>query len=158
RSIQTRARNDPVHHLPQSCPPHAAPRARASLTVYAPVFDNALLRELPGDPEQGPRRRQVEQAVWSRVQPTPVAAPRLLAHSAGVAAEVGMGQAWLYSRGFAQVCGGKAVVPGWDAVAGNYGGHQFGRWAGRLGDGRAVRLGEAVVADGARQELQLKGA
>ncbi len=40
----------------------------------------------------------------------------------------------------------------------NYGGHQFGHWAGQLGDGRAISLGEAVLADGQRRELQLKGA
>ena len=126
--------------------------------MYAPVFDNALLRELPGDPEQGPRRRQVEQAVWSRVQPTPVAAPRLLAHSAEVATALGIDQDWLHSDGFAQVFGGNALLPGMDPFAGNYGGHQFGQWAGQLGDGRAISLGEAVLADGTRQELQLKGA
>ena len=38
------------------------------------------------------------------------------------------------------------------------GGHQFGHWAGQLGDGRAISLGEAVLADGQRRELQLKGA
>jgi uncharacterized protein YdiU (UPF0061 family) len=42
--------------------------------------------------------------------------------------------------------------------AARYGGHQFGVWAGQLGDGRAITLGEVIAADGARQELQLKGA
>ncbi|MBG3852707.1 YdiU family protein, partial [Xanthomonas hortorum pv. carotae] len=40
----------------------------------------------------------------------------------------------------------------------NYGGHQFGHWAGQLGDGRAISLGEAIGVDGGRYELQLKGA
>src|SRR5690606_3381217 len=39
-----------------------------------------------------------------------------------------------------------------------YGGHQFGTWAGQLGDGRAITLGEAIAPDGQRLELQLKGA
>src|SRR5262249_43336696 len=42
--------------------------------------------------------------------------------------------------------------------AAGYGGHQFGHWAGQLGDGRAITLGEMTAADGSRQELQLKGA
>jgi len=150
--------NDAVHPPSQPRPSEAPLLAGVPVTVYAPVFDNALLRELPGDPEQGPRRRQVEQAVWSRVQPTPVAAPRLLAHSAEVAAMLGIDRDWLHSDGFAQVFGGNALLPGMDPFAGNYGGHQFGQWAGQLGDGRAISLGEAVLADGTRQELQLKGA
>jgi uncharacterized protein YdiU (UPF0061 family) len=120
-------------------------------------FDNALLRELPGDPGTGPGRRQVAQA-FSRVAPTAVAAPRLLAHSAEVAAELGIGDADLQSEHFAQVFGGNALLPGMAPLATNYGGHQFGQWAGQLGDGRAITLGEAVLADGQRRELQLKGA
>src|SRR5690606_6031878 len=51
-----------------------------------------------------------------------------------------------------------ALLPGMDPWAANYGGHQFGHWAGQLGDGRAISLGEAMAADGTRHELQLKGA
>src|SRR3546814_17932419 len=43
-------------------------------------------------------------------------------------------------------------------VAANYDGQQFGHWAGQLGDGRAITLGEAIAADGSRHELQIKGA
>src|SRR3546814_9914908 len=48
-------------------------------------FDNAFLRELPGDPDAGPGIRQVHGALWSRVDPEPVALPRLLAHSQEIA-------------------------------------------------------------------------
>ncbi|MDH5832481.1 protein adenylyltransferase SelO [Luteimonas kalidii] len=125
--------------------------------MHAPRFDNVLLRELPGDPEQGPRLRQVE-AAWSRVRPTPVAAPVLLAHSREVAAELGWSEAEVRAPAFAEVFAGNALVPGMDPFATNYGGHQFGHWAGQLGDGRAITLGEAVLPDGERRELQLKGA
>lgn len=121
-------------------------------------FDNAFLRELPGDPVVGPGVRQVQGAAWSRVAPTPVAAPRLLAHSAEVAALLGLDEAEVRAPGFAAVFGGNARLPGMDPWAANYGGHQFGHWAGQLGDGRAISLGEAVAADGTRHELQLKGA
>ena len=120
-------------------------------------FDNAQLRELPGDPETGPRLRQVA-AAWSRVAPTPVAAPALLAHSREVAADLGLSETQVHAPGFAAVFGGNALLPGMDPFATSYGGHQFGHWAGQLGDGRAITLGEAVNADGARMELQLKGA
>ena len=122
------------------------------------VFDNRLLAELPGDPESGPRRREVRAAVWSRVAPTPVAAPRTLAVSREMAETLGFDAADAASETFAQVFAGNALLPGMDPFATNYGGHQFGNWAGQLGDGRAISLGEAVAADGTRLELQLKGA
>lgn len=121
-------------------------------------FDNAFVRELPGDPEQGPGVRQVSGALYSWVQPTPVAAPRLLAYSAEMAARLGLDEAALRSPEFAQVFGGNALLPGMQPFASNYGGHQFGHWAGQLGDGRAIGLGEVVNAAGERWELQLKGA
>jgi uncharacterized protein YdiU (UPF0061 family) len=121
-------------------------------------FDNAFIRELPGDPERGPRLRQVEGALYSLVDPTPVAAPRLLAHSAETAALLGLGEADVTSPDFAQVFGGNALLDGMQPYAASYGGHQFGHWAGQLGDGRAISLGEVINAAGERWELQLKGA
>ena len=121
-------------------------------------FDNAFVRELPGDPEQGPRLRQVEGALHSGVQPTPVAAPRLLAHSAEMAARLGFSEDDVASPEFAEVFGGNALLDGMQPYAANYGGHQFGHWAGQLGDGRAISLGEVINAAGERWELQLKGA
>jgi uncharacterized protein YdiU (UPF0061 family) len=121
-------------------------------------FDNAFLRELPGDPETGPRVREVLGAAWSQVDPTPVAAPRLLAASPEAAALVGLDATAFADPGFARVFGGNALLPGMQPWAANYGGHQFGSWAGQLGDGRAISLGEALGPDGGRWELQLKGA
>ena len=121
-------------------------------------FDNAFVRELPGDPERGSRIRQVAGAAWSGVDPAPVAAPRLLAHSREMAARLGLDDAGVRSAEFAQVFAGNRLLPGMQPFASNYGGHQFGHWAGQLGDGRAITLGEAVNAVGERWELQLKGA
>ena len=121
-------------------------------------FDNAFLRELPGDPDAGPGIRQVHGALWSRVDPEPVAAPRLLAHSEEVAARLGFDAPAVASPEFAAVFAGNALMRGMAPFAANYGGHQFGHWAGQLGDGRAISLGEAIAADGSRHELQLKGA
>lgn len=121
-------------------------------------FDNAFVRDLPGDPEQGARLRQVEGALYSVVDPTPVAAPRLLAHSVETAALLGISEADVDTPAFADVFSGNLQLPGMQPFAANYGGHQFGHWAGQLGDGRAISLGEVINAAGERWELQLKGA
>ena len=121
-------------------------------------FDNAFVHELPGDPEIGSRLRQVHGALYSRIAPTPVLAPRLIAHSSEVASLLGISAADVASAEFAQVFGGNALLAGMEPFAANYGGHQFGHWAGQLGDGRAIMLGETINAAGERWELQLKGA
>ena len=121
-------------------------------------FDNAFVRELPADPERGARLRQVEGALYSLVEPTPVAAPRLLAYSAETAALLGIRATDVATLAFARIFGGNALLPGMQPFAANYGGHQFGNWAGQLGDGRAISLGEVTNAAGERWELQLKGA
>jgi serine/tyrosine/threonine adenylyltransferase len=121
-------------------------------------FDNTFVRDLPGDPVEGSRRRQVHGALYSRVDPTPVAAPKLIAHSPEVADLLGITAADVAASDFAQVFAGNALLEGMQPYAANYGGHQFGNWAGQLGDGRAITLGEIINAAGARWELQLKGA
>ncbi|MBZ4038940.1 protein adenylyltransferase SelO [Novilysobacter selenitireducens] len=122
------------------------------------TFDNRFIRELPGDPEPRNFIRQVEGAAWSKVSPTPVRAPRLLAHSKEMADRLGFSADEVASDAFAEVFAGNRLLPGMEPFASNYGGHQFGHWAGQLGDGRAISLGEAVNAEGERWELQLKGA
>ncbi|MHB1372875.1 MAG: protein adenylyltransferase SelO [Thauera sp.] len=122
------------------------------------TFDNRFVRELPADPESGREVRQVHGACYSRVEPTPVRAPRLLAWSREVADLLGLDAEDVRSQHFADVFGGNALLPGMEPYAACYGGHQFGSWAGQLGDGRAITLGEATNARGERWELQLKGA
>jgi uncharacterized protein YdiU (UPF0061 family) len=121
-------------------------------------FDNAFVRELPGDPDSSVRPRQVTGACYSRVAPTPVAAPRLIAHSREMAVALGFDEDDIAAPAFAEVFAGNTLLPGMQPQAACYGGHQFGNWAGQLGDGRAISLGEAVTAGGERLELQLKGA
>ena len=121
-------------------------------------FDNRFPAGLPGDPERRNALRQVEGAVWSAVAPTPVAAPRVLAVSREMLETLGLDEADAATPEFAQVFGGNALLEGMQPHATNYGGHQFGSWAGQLGDGRAITLGEAVAPDGRHWELQLKGA
>ena len=123
-------------------------------------FDNRLTNELPEDTlaAQGHMQpRLVQHAVWSATQPAAVAAPRLLAHSVDVAAMLGLSESDVRSDAFLQAFSGNQLVDGMQPFSTCYGGHQFGHWAGQLGDGRAISLGE-VVHDGQRFELQLKGA
>jgi uncharacterized protein YdiU (UPF0061 family) len=143
-----------VHYRPQ--PPVVVSSVLAPLPALD--FDNRFVAELPGDPEQGARRRQVHGAAWSAAAPTAVRAPRLLAHAPEVAARVGFTDDDVRAPWFADVFGGNALLPGMAPYAAAYGGHQFGHWAGQLGDGRAMTLGEVVNAAGERWELQLKGA
>ena len=121
-------------------------------------FDNRFTAELPGDPDLTNRRRQVSGAAYSRVSPTAVAAPVTLAWSTEVAELLGLDAATCESEDFAQVFGGNRVPEGADPFAMVYGGHQFGNWAGQLGDRRAIALGEVIDRHGDRQMLQLKGA
>ena len=111
-------------------------------------FDNRFLAELPGDTEEGSRIRLVRNAAWSRVRPTPVAAPRLLAWSAECAALLGLPQDPREAETLTPVLAGNALLPGMDPYAANYGGHQFGNWAGQLGDGCAIVLVETANARG----------
>ncbi len=121
-------------------------------------FDNAFVRELPGDSHEGGSPRQVHGALFSRVDPTPVVSPSLIAYSREMAETLGFQDAYVQSPEFAQVFSGNKVLEGMEPYAANYGGHQFGQWAGQLGDGRAITLGEIITERGERWELQLKGA
>ena len=120
-------------------------------------FDNTFTRELPADPTQANYVREVSGACYSRVSPTPVARPTLVAHSREVSDDLGLSMDDVASDAFARVFVGNELLPGMDPHAMCYGGHQFGNWAGQLGDGRAIALGE-VVSNGERHALQLKGA
>lgn len=121
-------------------------------------FDNRFIRELPADANEGPGTRQVTGAAYSRVSPTPVKNPKLLAFSSEVAGLIGFTVADIHSAEFLNAFSGNAALPGMQTYAANYGGHQFGNWAGQLGDGRAIGLGEVVARNNQRWELQLKGA
>lgn len=121
-------------------------------------FDNRFTRELPADPDTRNVTRQVKQACYSRVMPTKVAAPELVAYSHEVAELLGLSSEAIHTKEFAEVFGGNRLLNGMDPFAMCYGGHQFGNWAGQLGDGRAINLGEAVAPGGQHWTLQLKGA
>ncbi|MDB5818726.1 MAG: hypothetical protein JWQ11_2366 [Rhizobacter sp.] len=96
---------------------------------------------------------------FTRLQATPLPEPHWVARSDSAAADLGLPADWWQRDGGAalQVLSGNAVWPGSHPLASVYSGHQFGQWAGQLGDGRALWLGEIDTPNGPA-ELQLKGA
>lgn len=121
-------------------------------------FDNRFVAELSADPEQTKMPRQVFKSCYSLVDPTPVKAPFLIAYSKEVAASLNLSPKACLADQFAQTFSGNKPLVGMQPFAMCYGGHQFGNWAGQLGDGRAINLGEAMVGNNQRLTLQLKGA
>ena len=121
-------------------------------------FDNSFVRELPADRDETNRPRQVYNACYSRVAPTPVSAPKLTAYSREVADLLNLSVDEIGEEELAEVFAGNKALPGMETYAACYGGHQFGAWAGQLGDGRTIGLGETTNGGGQRWELQLKGA
>ncbi|MEJ0027076.1 MAG: YdiU family protein [Rhizomicrobium sp.] len=94
---------------------------------------------------------------YARQAPTPVAAPRLIRVNAELARRLGIDPARLASAEGVAALAGNRVPAGAEPIAMAYAGHQFGNWVPRLGDGRAVLLGEVVGRDGIRYDIQLKG-
>ncbi|HWN29413.1 MAG TPA: YdiU family protein [Actinomycetospora sp.] len=90
-------------------------------------------------------------------QAAPAPSPALVALNEGLAAELGLDAAALRSPEGVAVLAGAAVPAGATPVAQAYAGHQFGNYSPRLGDGRALLLGELVDADGRHRDLHLKG-
>ena len=93
---------------------------------------------------------------FSRLNPTPVKEPKVLAWTAELAAELGIkgDDAQVQAQDF----GGNEVPEGATPLAQLYAGHQFGNFNPQLGDGRAILLGEVIGSDGTRRDIQLKGA
>ncbi|EGK73013.1 hypothetical protein METUNv1_00851 [Methyloversatilis universalis FAM5] len=120
-------------------------------------FDNLFVRSLPADPSTEIRSRQVPGAAYSFTPPTPVADPQLLGWSDDLGAQLGLARPARRDAAVEALAGNR-ILPGMQPYAARYGGHQFGNWAGQLGDGRAITLGEMFDTHGQRQELQLKGA
>ncbi|MHC0053090.1 protein adenylyltransferase SelO [Actibacterium sp. D379-3] len=107
-------------------------------------FDNSYAR-LPGQ-------------FFTAMPPTPVRDPALIAVNDALARELGLDpQALRGSDGVAMLAG-NTVPDGAAPLAQVYAGHQFGGWSPRLGDGRALLLGEVIDRHGNRRDIQLKGA
>lgn len=90
---------------------------------------------------------------FTRLAPTPLPSPYWVGRSRAMARELGLDEEWMRSQAALEAFTGNLRLKGSDPLASVYSGHQFGVWAGQLGDGRAILLGETAGG----QELQLKG-
>lgn len=133
-------------------------------------FDNVALKKLPLDPSEEQGVRQVKGACFSRVTPQPLTKPRFVAVSHQALALLGLdGEEVVNDPLGPEYLSGSKVMLGSEPAAHCYCGHQFGQFAGQLGDGAACYLGEVKVPSGqdpellrenpsGRWEIQVKGA
>ncbi len=121
-------------------------------------FDNSFIKQLPADPVSENTCRMVTDACYSKILPRIPTNPELVCYSPEVAALIELRGSDCQSELFRNVFTGKELLSDMESYASCYGGHQFGHWAGQLGDGRAINLGEVVNKQNQRWALQLKGA
>eukprot|EP00798_Chlamydomonas_sp_ICE-L_P014637 gene14637-20672_t len=125
-------------------------------TVESLLFDNLSLRALPVDPNTVNKTRQVRGACFSKLMPTPVEKPTMVAYSADALALLDLSEE--QRPELLECMAGNKLFPGSETAAHCYCGHQFGYFSGQLGDGAAIYLGEIINNSNERWELQLKGA
>ena len=127
-----------------------------SITEF--TFDNRNINELPVDPNESRKCRPVSNAIFSVVEPTPVSKPVLVAASSSALMDL-LGLQNTDDNTLAEYFSGNKIIPGSRPAAHCYCGHQFGNFAGQLGDGATMYLGEVInPITNKRWELQLKGA
>ncbi|WP_313353536.1 protein adenylyltransferase SelO [Kosakonia cowanii] len=95
---------------------------------------------------------------YTALTPTPLSNARLIWRNAPLAETLGVPEALFHPESGAGIWGGETLLPGMSPLAQVYSGHQFGVWAGQLGDGRGILLGEQQMADGSTRDWHLKGA
>ncbi|VTM93689.1 protein adenylyltransferase SelO [Raoultella planticola] len=95
---------------------------------------------------------------YTALAPTPLKNARLIWHNAPLAQTLDIPEALFHPAQGAGVWGGETLLPGMSPLAQVYSGHQFGAWAGQLGDGRGILLAEQQLPDGRRLDWHLKGA
>ncbi|MEM8523066.1 MAG: YdiU family protein [Bacteroidota bacterium] len=120
-------------------------------------INDTFNKELPADKNTSNTRRQVLEACYSFVTPRVPSDPKLIHVSKEMAAAIGLSEKDIHSEDFLDIFSGSKVLENTHPYAMCYGGHQFGNWAGQLGDGRAINLAEVVHKE-KRWALQLKGA
>ena len=118
-------------------------------------FKNVFVNTFNGDKSGNNKPRQTPGMLYSSVLPTPVKKVSLLAWSDELAKELDIQKP--ADQEDIDILGGNRVSPSMHPYAACYAGHQFGNWAGQLGDGRAITLGELQTSEGKVWELQLKG-
>jgi len=120
-------------------------------------IQDSFSKKLPADPILENTRRQIEKACFSYVTPKSTKNPRIIHVSKKMIKAIGLEDSDIKTDDFLKVFTGNKVLDTMNPYAMCYGGHQFGNWAGQLGDGRAINLGE-IIHNNKRWALQLKGA
>ncbi|SDB65602.1 Uncharacterized conserved protein YdiU, UPF0061 family [Flavobacteriaceae bacterium MAR_2010_188] len=115
-----------------------------------------FIEELVADANQVNSRRSVENAHFSFVEPKNPSNPELI-HVSDFRQELGISEEETSSKEFLDIVAGNRIATNSKPYSMAYAGHQFGNWAGQLGDGRAINLGE-IIHDDKSWVLQLKGA
>ncbi|MFT6898567.1 MAG: hypothetical protein ACJA13_002991 [Paraglaciecola sp.] len=123
-----------------------------------PDFNYQFLQALPADPITENFTRQVTNACYSQAMPVKTNNPSLVSVSRDLAKQFTFSQSEQQSQWFVDLVSGNKMLPGMRPYALCYGGHQFGNWAGQLGDGRAINLGDLLDSDNQYHTFQLKGA
>lgn len=136
-------------------------------SLFSLKFQNRNLLQLPHDISFNKAQREIKDAIFCRVMPDPVKNPKLIAYSTSALQLLGIDTDSLQSSDskikieseelLANYFSGNEIIPGSEPAAHCYCGHQFGNFAGQLGDGAAIYLGE-IAANNKKNELQLKGA
>jgi serine/tyrosine/threonine adenylyltransferase len=103
------------------------------------------------------RYASLPERFFARVQPTQVAAPRLIKLNQALASDLGFDSSGLEAPALAQIFSGNVLPQGSVPIAMAYAGHQFGHFVAQLGDGRAILIGEMADPAGALRDIQLKG-
>ena len=119
-------------------------------------YKNEFVSNFDGDETGSLMPRQTPGKLYSITIPTAVKSPKLLAWSEDLAKEIGIQRP--VDQKDIDVLGGNFIAASMRPYAACYAGHQFGNWAGQLGDGRAITLGEWQHSNNQSWELQLKGA
>lgn len=118
---------------------------------------DTFITELPADKTLENSRRQVFEAAFSYVNPKKTSAPKVIHVSSEMLYTLGISEEDSKSEFFKNIVTGNAIYPNTKPFAMCYGGHQFGSWAGQLGDGRAINLFE-IIHQNQHWAIQLKGA
>jgi len=114
-----------------------------------------FLKKFPGDFSNNPMQRNTPKVLFATIKPAGFEKPRLIAFNEDLSKKIGLGK---FEEKDLNFLVGSLLPENIQTYATAYAGHQFGNWAGQLGDGRAILAGEITDANGKKTEIQWKGA
>lgn len=123
--------------------------------MHISQIKSPFIHQFPGDFSGNPQQRQTPKVLFCTLKPVAFENPELIAFNQELANDLGLGEYNVQDLDFLV---GNQLPKNIETYATAYAGHQFGNWAGQLGDGRAIYIGEITNAKGEKNELQYKGA